>query len=374
MTLFSLGEIRNASVWSIYRMRDQIDMNPVYQRESDIWTPEKRQLLIDTIINGFDVPKIYMHKFTEPQPANGTRYEFAVIDGKQRLSTMWSFIQGRFALPSDFSYVKDDSLKLAGLTYGDIARDFPDIKADFDSYKIDVVTIETNETELIEDMFSRLNEAMPLNAAEKRNARPGPLPAAVRSLAAKGLFSAKLPFSNRRYRHLDLAAKMLLLVSRDTIGDTKKAYIDRFFEKHANSSPHAIADIVSKATAVADAMESVFIDKDPLLRSAGMVILYFLVFERAIAKNIQSSVTRPVLMEFEEQRRGNREKAEANLAEADYSLIEFDRYTQSPNDGIALRYRLGVMDRLVFEGRLGFDHLDFGNLELDIPGGLILGN
>jgi hypothetical protein len=79
-------------------------------------------------------------------------------------------------------------------------------------------------------------------------------------------------------------------------------------------------------------------------------------------------------MEFEEQRRGNREKAEANLAEADYSLIEFDRYTQSPNDGIALRYRLGVMDRLVFEGRLGFDHLDFGNLELDIPGGLILGN
>jgi hypothetical protein len=167
---------------------------------------------------------------------------------------------------------------------------------------------------------------------------------------------------------------MLLLVSRDTIGDTKKAYIDRFFEKHANSSPQAIADIVSKATAVADAMESVFIDKDPLLRSAGMVILYFLVFERAIARNIQSSVTRPVLMEFEEQRRGNREKAEANLAEADYSLIEFDRYTQSPNDGIALRYRLGVMDRLVFEGRLGFDHLDFGNLELDIPGGLILGN
>ena len=243
MTLFSLGEIRNASVWSIYRMRDQIDMNPVYQRESDIWTPEKRQLLIDTIINGFDVPKIYMHKFTEPQPASGTRYEFAVIDGKQRLSTMWSFIQGRFALPDDFSYVKDESLKLAGLTYADIARDFPDIKSDFDSYKIDVVTIETNDTELIEDMFSRLNEAMPLNAAEKRNAKPGPLPAAVRTLAGLPFFNAKLPFTNRRYRHLDLAAKMFLLLSRDAIGDTKKAYIDRFFEKHAESTAQDISAV-----------------------------------------------------------------------------------------------------------------------------------
>jgi len=105
-----------------------------------------------------------------------------------------------------------------------------------------------------------------------------------------------------------------------------------------------------------------------------MVILYFLVFERAIARNMQSSVTRPALLAFDAQRRGNREKAEADLAEADYSLIEFDRYTQSPNDGIALRYRLGVMDRLVFEGRLGFDHLDFSNSELDIPDGLILGN
>ena len=109
-----------------------------------------------------------MHKFTEPQPANGNRYEFAVIDGKQRLSTMWSFIQGKFALPSDFSYVKDESLKLAGLTYADIARDFPDIRTDFNSYNIDVVTIETSDTELIEDMFSRLNEAMPLNAAREK--------------------------------------------------------------------------------------------------------------------------------------------------------------------------------------------------------------
>jgi hypothetical protein len=268
---------------------------------------------------------------------------------------MWSFIQGKFALPSDFSYVKNEKLNLTNLTYADIARDFPDIKTDFDSYKLDVVTIETNDIELIEDMFSRLNEAMPLNAAEKRNARPGPLPEAVRNLVAQGFFTNKLPFSNRRYRHFDLAAKMLLLVSRDAIGDTKKAYIDRFFEKHASSSPQDIADIVGKVEAATNAMESLFIDKDPLLRSVGMVILYFLVFERATARNILHLATRPLFLSFDEERRRNREKSEVNIADGEYSLLEFDRYTQSPNDGIALKYRLAVIDQKTFGGQLGFE-------------------
>lgn len=355
MTQFNLGEIRNASVWSIFRMRDQIEMNPYYQRESDIWTPEKRQLLIDTVINGFDVPKIYMHKFPQAQNINGIMREFAVIDGKQRLSTIWAFIQGKFPLPADFTYVKKESISLSNLTYADIARDFPDIKADFDAYKLDVVTIETSDIELIEDMFSRLNEAMPLNAAEKRNARPGPLPNAVRSLAASSFFETKLPFTNKRYRHYDLAAKMLLLVSRETIGDTKKAYIDRFFKNHETSSETDVIDMVSSATAVVHAMDNVFIDNDPLLRSIGMVILYFLVFERAKSGNHLGYITRSALSCFDETRRENRTKAECNIAEADYSLLEFDRYSQSPNDGIALKYRLAVIDQKAFGGRLGFE-------------------
>lgn len=337
-------------------MRDQIDMNPVYQRESDIWTPEKRQLLIDTIINGFDVPKVYMHKFADGSGSSASpSREFAVIDGKQRLSTMWSFIQGKFALPSDFTYVKDESVKLGGLTYADIARDFPDIKADFDSYKLDVVTIETPELELIEDMFSRLNEAMPLNAAEKRNARPGPLPSAVRSLVAGPLFSAKLPFTNRRYRHYDLAAKMFFLANRDAVSDTKKAYIDRFFEANAASTAADIASFVGRTQEATQAMSGVFVDKDPLLRSVGMIILYYILFEKALGMNLIGILTRPTFLAFEDERTKNRESAEHDIASADYKLLEFDRYTQSPNDGVALRFRLAVIDEKAFGGQFGFE-------------------
>lgn len=354
MTTFALGSLRNTSVWGVYRMREQIDLDPLYQREGGIWTLENKQILIDTIVNGFDVPKIYMHKLTTPQQIGGRQVDLAVIDGKQRLSAIWAFIQGSFPLKHDFDYVKDETVAAGGFTYADLARVYPDIKADFDAYTLDVVTIETDDIELIEDMFSRLNEAMPLNAAEKRNAFGGPLPIAVREMATYPLFVDKIPFSNRRYRHYDIAAKMLFQIYTKESADTKKVYIDNFFKRFSDKTSDDIADMLQTARDIASVMERTFVDKDTLLRSVGMVMLYFLAFERALQRNVPAVITRPALESFERKRKENRELAEVNIADADYDLLEFDRYTQSPNDAVALRFRLGVLDRLAFGNGLGF--------------------
>lgn len=58
-------------------------------------------------------------------------------------------------------------------------------------------------------MFSRLNEAVALNAAEKRNALGGPAPKAIRRVAMFPFFTKKLNISNKQYQHRDLAAKFL---------------------------------------------------------------------------------------------------------------------------------------------------------------------
>ena len=47
-----------------------------------------------------------------------------------------------------------------------------------------------------------------------------------------------------------------------------------------------------------------------------------------------------------------------DISQPDYKLLEFDRYTQSPNDGVALRYRLAVIDEKTFGGKLGFEQPD----------------
>src|SRR5277367_1002854 len=104
---FEITELRSSTVWSLYRMRDRIQIDPLYQRLSDIWTVDKRQLLIDTILNDFDIPKLYLHKFNRPLQKGSRSYDYSIIDGKQRLETMWSFIDGKIALAEDFKYFRD---------------------------------------------------------------------------------------------------------------------------------------------------------------------------------------------------------------------------------------------------------------------------
>ena len=99
-------------------------MDPEYQRMGDIWTTEKRQLLIDSILNGFDIPKIYFHKFAKPECEDGVPVRYAIVDGRQRLAAIWKFVDGDYPLSDDFSYLDDTSLSVGGPTYKDLDRNF----------------------------------------------------------------------------------------------------------------------------------------------------------------------------------------------------------------------------------------------------------
>jgi len=128
---------------------------------------DKRQLLIDTILNEFDVPKLYLHKFHEPVKRGAKSYDYAIIDGKQRLETMWSFVDGKMALAEDFEFFKGSKVKAGNMTYAELGKAYPDLKVQFDSFQLTTVCIETDELEMIEEMFSRLNESAPLTAPRK---------------------------------------------------------------------------------------------------------------------------------------------------------------------------------------------------------------
>jgi hypothetical protein len=257
--------------------------------------------------------------------------------------TMWSFISGAIALADDFEYFKDPDVDAKGMTYKEIANSYPDLKTDFDNFSINAVTIETEDIELIEEMFSRLNEAVPLTAAEKRNSWPGPVPVAIRNLSGEPFFKNKLSFNNKRYRHYDLALKFLLGQERDLVVDTKKIYLDAFVLDYKDEPKMKNLPFLSKTKKTVSAMAQVFTDGDPLLRSVGMVSLYFHVFRLAISENWIAKITRQRLLNFENLKQKNRVRAEKDLAKADYDLIEFDRFSQSPNDSYALKLRLKVL-------------------------------
>lgn len=353
---FTISDFHGSTIWKLYRIRDRIQLDPEYQRLGGIWAPENRQLLVDTVLNGFDVPKLYMHKFSKPSQKNGKIFDFAIVDGRQRLETMWNFIGGHVALANDFKLFRDPEVAAGGMTYQELGTHYPELKADFDGFPLSVVLIETDDLEMIEEMFSRLNEAVPLNAAEKRNAFGGPVPVAIRKLAKEAFFTECLPFPNQRYRHFDLAAKFLSSEYQGKVVDTKKVHLDAFVDSFSLQPRAKALPFAKRASQTITIMRTTFSDGDPLLRQVGMINLYYQLFRHAGKEGWQDQISRKKLVDFEKTRQKNRQLFETGQDDkSDRELIEFDDLAQSLNDSSAIRFRLRVLADRAFHKKLTGD-------------------
>lgn len=203
MSSFRMRPHPRPNIIDVFRERESIDRAPVYQRISGVWDLRKRQLFIDSIINGVDLPKIYFHELIPPRVLDGATVRYAIIDGKQRLEAIWSFIENEYPLGTRFVFFDDPGVKASGARYSELAKDNPRLSARFDRTELPIVTVQTEDEELIENLFSRLNEAVPLTAPEFRNTLGGPLPRLFRELATHGFFQDRLPFETERHRYLD---------------------------------------------------------------------------------------------------------------------------------------------------------------------------
>ncbi len=334
----------DATVYNLFLEKDELWIDPPYQRAADIWPLWKKQLLIDSILNGFDIPKLYFHELYPPMAQGDKLYRYAIIDGKQRLDAIWGFIENEFPLSDDVELVNQPEVEVQGLTYSELAEDHPRLKAKFDSRSLAVITIQADDTELIEEMFSRLNEAVPLSAAEKRNALRGPLPPIIRAVAEHKFFTRNVPFSNSRYRHYDLACKFLLIAHEQEVVDLKKAYLDDFVIHFRDHEMDAEAKRARKrVNAVLNRMTKQFVADDELLRQVGNVTLFFVLYADFEDKGWTKEIARSQLQKFNAAREKNRVVAEENVAKANYDLLEFDRFAQSPNDAVALSFRYRVL-------------------------------
>lgn len=343
MTSFQITALQDASVLAIDDMRDEIHIDPDYQRPGSVWNIKKKQLFIDSLLNRYDIPKLYFHQIVGSEESDKHRY--AIIDGKQRLETIWGFIDGDFPLAPEFDYLDDSSVKANEMTYQELSKEYPKLITRLNSRTLMIMIVASDELDFVEDMFSRLNEAVPLNAAEKRNAFGGPLPIMTRNLVPHRFFKSRVKILNARYRHHDIAAKFLYLEDNENIVDTKKASLDAFFldakkynktEQEFEVTRDAVRKNMSK-------MEETFIEKDTLLKSAGMVVVYYVLFSRLRRDRVDLNFGRTSLVEFENQRAQNRELFENDLDGVNRRLIEFDELAQSSNDGSAIRERYEVL-------------------------------
>lgn len=189
--------------------RSAIDADPPYQRGGDAWTLAQRQRFIDSLLNGYDVPKLYLHDLRGRHPTK----VYAVVDGKQRLNAIWSFLGDEFELADDGADARRPADAAAprrrptGRLFSELS---PARQAELLGTYLSVVLIRDADEADIDELFARLNDGTPLTAAEARNAIAGRMSALIRDVAAMPGLARLLRFPDARGAHREVAAALLV--------------------------------------------------------------------------------------------------------------------------------------------------------------------
>jgi len=213
--------------------RDELDLTPEFQRRS-VWTDKARSYLIDTIVRGKPIPKIYFRTIENPT-TNKTIH--AVIDGQQRLTSVLSFLQDGFPIN------KIHNTEFGGMRFSKLEKS---VQKEFLYYEfICDFLLDAPDVEIY-DIFARMNKyPVKINDQELRNSQfYGEFKSTVYELALefntfwkdKGIFTAK---QISRMFEAEFVAELLIAISSG-IKAKSKPIIDKAFLDWDNLFPHRL--------------------------------------------------------------------------------------------------------------------------------------
>lgn len=323
--------------------QEKIDTDPPYQRRSKIWSQRKQVLLIDSLINNYDMPKLYLADFSYVSTKlNKKKKLYAVIDGKQRLQAIFNFFGDKLPLHGSIIFEADETVDLGGLTYSELKQKYPEIAAKIENHVPSVMSVITDEKSKINELFVRLNSGVQANGPERRNAMPGMVPELIRKLVTHSFFTKKIFFDVLRMSDFNVAAKLLLIEFKNQFVDTKASNLDRFVMDAVgmNSAPYENAE--KQVWRVLAAMSKIFQDRDPLLKSAGAIPLYYWLV-RNDPRNRPS--IRGFLEQFTEKVKENHRIIKEDPNSGDPELANYYTMGRTTNDQGSLSGRYAILEK-----------------------------
>lgn len=139
----------------------QLELNPKFQRRS-VWTDTARSYLMDTIVRGKPIPKVFIRQKLNVQTRQSIR---EVVDGQQRLRTILSYLKDGFMIS------KKHHPTFGGLYFSQLNQVDENIQASILNYEISTDLLVNMPDPEILDIFGRLNSySVTLNEQEKINA------------------------------------------------------------------------------------------------------------------------------------------------------------------------------------------------------------
>ncbi|NEQ66314.1 MAG: DUF262 domain-containing protein [Symploca sp. SIO2D2] len=144
--------------WDLYT-RNLLELDPPYQRRS-VWNQEYKDFFIDTVLNNYPAPAIFLYQDITPEGIS----RYSVVDGKQRLSTLFEFAENQFPVSEDATITR-----LRGEYFKNLDIE---VKQNFWKYQFALEYVPSSEEAIINNIFDRINRNVKkLTPQELRHAR-----------------------------------------------------------------------------------------------------------------------------------------------------------------------------------------------------------
>lgn len=204
----------------------QLEMKPSFQRNL-VWTDKQKSFLIDSILNGFPVPELYMQDVIQE---DGSK-KYVIVDGQQRITACLEFIYNEFTLNGN------DSPSFSDMSFDDLT---PDDKKKIFSYSFVVRLLpEVSDLE-IREIFSRLNRNnVVLNQQELRQATYwGQFINTMNEIASNDIWRELGIFSSndvKRMLDIEFISELAIAVIHGV--QNKKLTLDKYYELYEDEFP-----------------------------------------------------------------------------------------------------------------------------------------
>lgn len=299
----------NWTVKNLKAMRDEkatLSFNHPIQRQSSQWSNEQQSLLIHSILNNFPIPSVYIHKTesVEVDTKGKHSYGYSVLDGKQRMTTVFSYIDGEYALADDAPCVtiEDTEYEIAGKYFDDLEED---VQQEILRFKFNIQAFEDVTDEVIEEIFFRLNNSTPLTKPQKAKPLMGVGNSIfINEILGNRFFREKCNFTKRQ---LTQSADLCTLLQAMMLLDNKYRKYDfpnisddevMAYSKWINGNyPDECRNRLKKITAFLD---NIFYMKDKNLKKINIPVL-FLMADRALNQSISGTNFRRWYIDFFEK-------------------------------------------------------------------------
>ena len=304
-------------------LKNNIDTRPDYQRPA-VWKLSNKQLLVDTILRGYDIPKFYWKE------NNKDNYE--VIDGQQRIRTIWDFHENKFKLAKDIDQIDDEDI--SNKHYKELSIN---MRKKFDMYLIDIVIVyDVEKDDETREMFLRLQNGMPLRAQNKRHAMVGNMRDFVIKISKLPFFTEKVAYKDNNLAHESTAAQLILLEINGEPTDVRNSNLNNMYKKEKGFDENST--IAKKIKKTISYLDSVFENKTPELQPYYVQTMYMMIsklLENHVIDNLEKDIFN-FFLKFDKFRNSEKEKKEK-----DPDITEFqDKVTHSGDSKASLKWRL----------------------------------